>query len=133
MLTSLPCRVFRDAIAQIVGTDIGYYQIGSQQVPALMIVPPEPQATWRPQGLEIVIDRNAVASDHGYHGGLRRVYSWQLVLNQWDRSELNRLMVVRDRILTEFASLASYTHQPQTDSAYERCNMLIQVQKYIKR
>jgi hypothetical protein len=128
-----PYRILRNAIEQIVGTDVGYYQIGSNQAPALMVVPPEPFTTWRPAGLEVIINREPRLLDYGYHSGLKRVYVWEVILNQWDRDNFNQLTTVRDRILTEFLGLATHTYQPQTDSAYERCNIFIQIQKYIRR
>lgn len=122
----------RDAIEQIVGSDIGYYLIGANQVPAIMVVPPEPSNTWKPFGLEIIVNRKPEPTDTGMLRGARRSNRWMVFLNQWNREDLDTLAAVRDRILDNFPG-STNTYQPLTAETNERANLYIPIQQYIRR
>jgi hypothetical protein len=122
----------RDAIEQIAGDDIGFYTISGNQAKAIMIIPPEPQTTWQVKGLEIIISRDPQSTDEGMHGGIKRINRWEVILNQWDRSEFNALKKVRDNIVKAFKVREKPIYQKQTDSAYERCTIFIRLQNYIR-
>jgi hypothetical protein len=125
-------KQIKDAIMQIASEDLGSYSIRENTVKAIMIVPPEPKTTWQVKGLEIIISRDPQSTDQGMHGGIKRVNTWEVILNQWDRSEFNTLKRVRDDIIKAFKVREKPIYQKQTDNAYERCTIFIKLQNYIK-
>lgn len=125
-------RQIKDAIIQIAGESLGTYSIGKNTVGAIMIVPPEPRTTWQVKGLEIIISRDPQSTDEGMHSGIKRVNRWEVILNQWDRSEFKILKQVRDNIVKGFKVREKPIYQKQTDNAYERCTIFINLQNYIK-
>jgi hypothetical protein len=132
-MSSIPPHVrLRDAIEQIVGSDIGHYKIGSNEVSAIVVTPPEPRNTWKPVGLEVVVCRKPELADTGMLRGARRSYRWIVFLNQWSRDDLDTLTAVRDRILDNFPGTAN-TYQPLTAETNERANLYIPLQRYVRR
>lgn len=125
-------KQIKNAIIQIAGENLGTYSIGKNTVGAIMIVPPEPKTTWQVKGLEIIISRDPNVTDEGMHGGIKRISRWEVILNQWNRSEFNTLKKVRDDIVKAFQVREKPVYQKQTDSAYERCTIFISLQNYIR-
>jgi hypothetical protein len=125
-------RVIRDAVLEIVGSDIGIYLIGQQSVPAIMITPPEPTPEWRVNGLEVLIERNPKSNSRSSLSGERQELIWSIILNQWDKANQDTLRLVRNRLKTAFAPVTD-RYQEQTATSYERCNLYIPVSHYHRR
>jgi hypothetical protein len=128
-------------LTKLAGNDLGIYEVPAllstdppTTTPAIKIVPPEPPTSWVPQGIEIIVQRVAdIASQSGMHwSATNRVEEWTVILTQYNREEYNALNNVCDRILREFGWQARSTYQAQSEKAYERANIYIQLSRYLK-
>jgi hypothetical protein len=134
MLTPRHQRL-KNLLIQLAGTDIGTYKVSdTQTVTAIKVVPPEPKPHWIPQGIEIVINRVPdIARQEGMHwNAVKRIEEWTVILTQYDRTEYDTLNSVCDRIMREFGSNGRMTYQPQSEKAYERANLYLQLARHLK-
>jgi hypothetical protein len=123
----------KDALTLIIGTKAGYYTtlIPDEKIVAVILVPEEPRSHWSPHGLECTISKIPDIESKGTHGGLKRIRTWTVVLNQWDRTDSTTLEEVRDLIEKTFVGRCKIkSYQPQSGLDRERCTLLINQQNY---
>jgi hypothetical protein len=125
----------KDLLGRLVGSDLGVYRISPiKTISALKIVPPEPLSSWVPEGLEVILERvpDVVEQSGMYWSAVHRVEQWRVILTQYNRDEYNVLASVCDRILTEFGSRSRMVYQAQSEKAYERANIYIRLDRYLR-
>jgi hypothetical protein len=125
--------LIKEAIVKVIGDRAGYYstQVQDEKIKAIIIVPDEPKSHWKANGLECVIQRSADLNDSGMHGGIKRVRTWKIVLNQWDRADKETLERVKEDISKVFVGRCKISsHQQPSAIDLERCTLLIEQHNY---
>lgn len=79
-----------DTLLEILADDLGFYQIGEQQIPAVWVTPPElPQSyTMVPgSGVEAIFNAEPDMSASQLMGSMAQEYKFCILLRQWDTNK----------------------------------------------